>query len=45
MIFSLIRYLAAMNNEPRTEDAVIGKATIAGMNKSVVGLAGWPTHF
>ena len=40
MIFSLIRYLAAMNNEPRTEDAVIGKATIAGIIKSVVSCLG-----
>ena len=40
-----IRYLAAMNNEPMTEDAIIGKATIAGMNKSVVRLSGWQTHF
>ena len=27
-----VRYLAAMNNEPMTEDAIIGKATIAGIN-------------
>ena len=25
-----------MNNEPMTEDAIIGKATLAGMKKSVV---------